>query len=472
MNVLGRVKPLDALLAQTGLDSHGTALKKTLGVWGLTALGIGAIIGTGIFVLTGHAAATQAGPAIVLSFVVAGIVSALAALCYAELASTVPVSGSAYTYVYATLGELLAWIVGWGLILEYALGAATVAIGWSGYFADFLGASSLHIVLPKALTTSPFAGGIVNVPAALIILIITVLLIRGTHESNTVNKVIVAIKLAIVAFFIVVGGLHVDPANWHPFAPFGGWGVISGASIVFFAYIGFDAVSTSAEEVKNPARDLPLGILLSLVVCTVLYIIVSGVLTGVLPYTKLNVPSPVSFAMIQIGLGWAGAIIAVGAIAGLTTVLLVLLYGQSRIFFVMSRDGLLPTVFARVHPRFRTPYLSSALIGVVVAVVAGIGSLDIVSELVNIGTLAAFTFVSIGVIVLRRRRPDLKRGFRVPFSPVVPVLSVLGALLLIARLQAVTKWAYLIWLVAGLAVYFFYSRRRSEVGREIGDVAS
>jgi APA family basic amino acid/polyamine antiporter len=464
VNLLGRVKPLDALLAQTGADPHGTGLKKTLGVWGLTALGIGAIIGTGIFVLTGHAAATQAGPAIVLSFVVAGIVSALAALCYAELASTVPVSGSAYTYVYATLGELLAWIVGWGLILEYALGAATVAIGWSGYFADFLSASALHVVLPKALTTNPFAGGIVNLPAALIILLITVLLIRGTHESNTVNKVIVAVKLAIVAFFIVVGGAHVNPANWHPFAPFGGWGVISGASIVFFAYIGFDAVSTSAEEVKNPARDLPLGILLSLVVCTVLYIIVSGVLTGVLPYTRLNVPSPVSFAMIQIGLGWAGAIIAVGAIAGLTTVLLVLLYGQSRIFFVMSRDGLLPTVFARVHPRFRTPYLSSALIGVVVAVVAGIGSLDIVSELVNIGTLAAFTFVSIGVIVLRRRRPDLKRGFRVPFSPVVPVISVLGALLLIARLQAVTKWAYVIWLAVGLAVYFFYSRNRSEVG--------
>jgi len=466
VNLLGRVKPLDELLAQTGSDPHGTALKKTLGVWGLTALGIGAIIGTGIFVLTGHAAATQAGPAIVLSFVVAGIVSALAALCYAELASTVPVSGSAYTYVYATLGEFLAWIVGWGLILEYALGAATVAIGWSGYFSDFLSASALHLALPKALTTNPFAGGIVNLPAALIILIITALLIRGTTESDAVNKTIVAIKLAIVVFFIVVGIGHVNPANWHPFAPFGVWGVFSGASIVFFAYIGFDAVSTSAEEVKNPSRDLPLGILLSLVICTVLYIVVSAVLTGVLPYSQLNVASPVSYAMIRIGLGWAGEIIAIGAIAGLTTVLLVLLYGQSRIFFTMSRDGLLPRVFARVHPRFRTPYLSSALIGIVVAVVAGIGSLDIVAELVNIGTLAAFAFVSIGVIILRKRRPEMKRGFRVPFSPVVPVLAVVGALFLIWRLQAVTKWAYVIWLVVGLIVYVAYSRPRSTVGRE------
>ncbi|HTW83216.1 MAG TPA: amino acid permease [Candidatus Sulfotelmatobacter sp.] len=463
--LLERVKPLDDLLAQAeALDDHSApALKKTLGVWGLTALGIGAIIGTGIFVLTGKAAALSAGPAVVLSFVAAGIVSALAALCYAELASSVPISGSAYSYVYATLGEFVAWIVGWGLILEYALGAATVAIGWSGYFTDFLGTIGLHI--PKALATNPWDGGLFNLPAALIILLITVLLIRGTHESDNVNKIIVAAKLLVVAFFIVIGIGHVNPANWHPFAPFGFDGIINGAGLVFFAYIGFDAVSTSAEEVRNPARDLPRGIIGSLVICTILYIIVSGILTGILPYTQLNVPSPVSFSLIQIGLGWAGAIVALGAIAGLTTVLLVMLYGQSRVFFAMSRDGLLPAVFARVHPRFRTPYLSSAIVGIVVAVVAAVGQLDVVADLVNIGTLVAFALVAVGVIVLRRTRPTMRRGFRVPGSPVVPVLAALGALYLIVKgLPLMTIVSYLIWLVLGLIVYFTYSRSRSTVG--------
>lgn len=463
--MLGRVKPIDTVLAQSAGEATGHALKKTLGVWGLTALGIGAIIGTGIFVLTGKAAATSAGPAIVISFVIAGIVSALAALCYAELASTVPVSGSAYTYTYATMGEFFAWIIGWGLILEYALGAATVAIGWSGYFTDFLKAA-FNIVIPAALTTNPFhAGGFINLPAALIILLITILLIRGTGESNTVNKIIVATKLLIVAFFIVVGVGHINPANWHPFAPFGVSGILQGAGLVFFAYIGFDAVSTSAEEAKNPARDLPRGIIGSLAVCTVLYIIVAGILTGILKYDKLNVPSPVSYSMIQLGLNWAGAIIAVGAIAGLTTVLLVMLYGQSRVFFAMSRDGLLPAVFAKVHPTFRTPYVSSALIGIVVATVAAIGELDVVANLVNIGTLAAFALVSIGVIILRRRSPEMKRGFRVPFSPVVPALSAIGAVALIATgLPLLTIVSYFVWLAIGLVVYFTYSRKRSKVG--------
>lgn len=466
MNLLDRVKPLDDLLKHTGTDLEGHALKKTLGVWGLTALGIGAIIGTGIFVLTGKAAATSAGPAVVLSFVVAGIVSALAALCYAELASSVPVSGSAYTYVYATLGELIAWVVGWGLILEYALGAATVAIGWSGYFTDFLG--TIGIVIPKAWATNPFAGGILNVPAFLIIILISVLLIRGTHESDVVNKIIVAVKLAIVVFFIAVGVGHVNPANWHPFAPFGWEGIVNGAGLVFFAYIGFDAVSTSAEEVRNPARDLPRGIIGSLAICTILYIIVSAILTGILPYQRLDVPSPVSFSLIQIGLNWAGAIVAVGAIAGLTTVLLVMLYGQSRVFFAMSRDGLLPAVFSRVHPKFHTPYLSSALVGIIVAIVAGIGQLNIVADLVNIGTLAAFALVSIGVIILRKQRPEMKRSFRVPGSPVVPLLSAAGAVYLIVKgLPMLTITSYLTWLVIGLIVYFFYSRSRSRVGIDL-----
>jgi basic amino acid/polyamine antiporter, APA family len=471
VNLLDRVKPIEALLSQVGGDTdiaeaHPHALKKTLGVWGLTALGIGAIIGTGIFVLTGKAAATSAGPAIVLSFVLAGVVSALAALCYAELASSVPVSGSAYTYVYATLGEFIAWIVGWGLILEYALGAATVAIGWSGYFSDFL-AATFGLVIPKAFTTNPFDGGVLNLPAAVIILIITGLLIRGTSESDVVNKIIVAVKLAIVAFFIVIGVGHVNPANWHPFAPFGPWGIVNGAGLVFFAYIGFDAVSTSAEEVRNPARDLPRGIIGSLLICTVLYILVSGILTGILRYDRLDVPSPVSYSLIQIGLNWAGAIVAIGAIAGLTTVLLVMLFGQSRVFFAMSRDGLLPAIFSKVHPRFRTPYLSSAIVGVVVAIVAAIGQLNVVAELVNIGTLAAFTLVSIGVIVLRKQHPEMKRGFRVPWSPVVPALSALGALFLMFKgLPVRTIVAYFAWMAIGLIVYFAYSRSRSRVGLE------
>jgi len=461
--LLERRKPVATILAQELEAGEGHKLKRSLGVWGITALGIGAIIGTGIFVLTGKAAATSAGPAVVLSFVVAGIVSALAALCYAELASCVPVSGSAYTYVYATLGELLAWIVGWGLILEYALGAATVAIGWSGYFADLLGAT-FGLVIPKQFSTNPFDGGIVNLPAALIILLVTVLLVRGTQESSTVNKIIVAIKLAVVVFFIVVGAGHVNAANWHPFAPFGVQGIINGAGLTFFAYIGFDAVSTSAEEVKNPGRDLPRGIIGSLAVCTVLYVIVSAILTGMVPYRLLDVPSPVSFALIHVGLGWAGAVVALGVIAGLTTVLLVMLYGQSRVFFAMSRDGLLPGFFSRVHPTFRTPYLSSLAIGVVVATVAALGRLDTVANLVNIGTLAAFALVSVGVVVLRRQQPDLKRTFRVPGSPVVPILSALGALALILKgLPLQTMAAYLIWLVLGLVVYFGYSRRRSKV---------
>jgi APA family basic amino acid/polyamine antiporter len=463
-SIVGRRKPIDLILAECAQEGGEVHLKRSLGVWGVTALGVGAIVGTGIFVLTGKAAATSAGPAVVLSFVVAGIVSALAALCYAELASSVPVAGSAYTYVYATLGEFIAWIVGWGLVLEYALGAATVAIGWSGYFSDFLHAT-FGITIPKALSTNPFDGGIVNLPAALIILLITAILVRGTQESNTVNKIIVATKLAVVVFFIVIGVGHVNPANWHPFAPFGIAGIINGASLVFFAYIGFDAVSTSAEEVANPGRDLPRGILGSLAVCTVLYILVSGVLTGIISYKKLNVPSPVSYALIQLGLNWAGAIVAVGAIAGLTTVLLVVLYGQSRVFFAMSRDGLLPELFSRLHPKFCTPYLSSLIVGVVVAVVAAVGQLDVVANLVNIGTLAAFTLVSIGVIVLRRQAPDLKRAFRVPGSPVVPALSALGALFLIFKgLPLLTIVSYFTWMLIGLAIYFGYSRRRSKVG--------
>ena len=422
-NPLLRVKPVDVILKQSDNQQHG--LKRTLGPISITLLGIGAIVGTGIFVLTGVAAATYAGPGLILSFVVAGIVSGLAAICYAEFASTVPIAGSAYTYSYATLGELIAWIIGWDLILEYAVGAAAVAIGWSGYLVDLL-KSTFGITLPKALTASPFSGGIINLPAFLIILLITGLLILGTSESTKVNNVIVMIKLAVILFFLVIGFGHIHTSNWSPFLPFGVGGIFRGASIIFFAYIGFDQISTSAEEARNPARDLPIGIITSLLVCTVLYILVTAVLTGIVSYTKLNVASPVSHALILLGLNAAGSIIAVGAICGLTTVLIVLLFGQSRIFFAMSRDGLLPHMFSRVHPRFRTPYLSSLLVGIVVALVAGLTPIDVVAELTNIGTLSAFVLVSAAVLILRRTQPDLRRGFRTPWVPVIPILSIIA----------------------------------------------
>ncbi len=455
-------KPIPTILAQSD-DGGGARLKRSIGVWGVTALGVGAIIGTGIFVLTGKAAALDAGPSVVISFVVAGIVSALAALCYAELASVLPIAGSAYTYVYATLGELLAWIVGWALILEYGLSAATVAIGWSGYFADFLFAT-FNVAFPKALLANRFDGGWINLPALCIIALITVLLVRGTQESSTVNKAIVIVKVAIVIFFIVLGVRHVDPANWHPFAPFGINGVINGAGLVFFAYIGFDAITTSAEEVINPARDLPRGIIASLALCGVLYVLVSLIITGIVPYKLLNVPSPVSYSLIHIGLPWAGAIVAIGAIGGLTTVLLVTLYGQSRILFTMSRDGLLPRAFSRVHPRYRTPYMSSIIIGVVVAAIAATSQLDVVASLVNVGALFAFALVSISVVVLRWREPDLNRRFRVPWSPVLPILSAAAALgLMLKGLPPRTLLLFLIWMGLGIVIYFLYGRKCSTI---------
>ncbi len=459
MVFLGHIKPIGKILAQADDEKRG--LRRSMGALGLTAMGVGAIVGTGIFVLTGVAAAKYAGPALVLSFVLAGIVSALAALCYAELASTVPISGSAYTYAYATLGELVAWIIGWDLILEYAVGASAVAIGWSAYFTDFL-KTTFGIALPQSLHASPAHGGFIDLPASLVVLLITALLIRGTSESNRFNQIVVAIKLLVVAFFIVAGVGRVNPANWHPFFPFGVNGVFTGASIIFFAYIGFDIVSTSAEECHNPKRDLPRGILGSLAICTILYIAVSAVLTGMVPYAKLNVASPVSFALIQVGMNWAASLVAVGAIAGLTTVLLALLYGQSRIFFSMSRDGLLPPAFSHVHPAFRTPYISSAIIGVVVALLAGFTPIDVVAELTNIGTLAAFVIVSIGVVILRRRQPGLERGFRVPAIPLIPILATLGCIVLIVKLPLLTMIRFVVWMALGLAAYFAYGRKHSQ----------
>ncbi len=456
-----RRKPIGLILRQSE-DTRG--LRRALGTLSLTAIGIGDIIGAGIFVTTGVAAAKYAGPGIVLSYVVAGIVSGLAALCYAEFASSVPIAGSAYTYSYATLGELIAWIIGWDLILEYCVGAATVAIGWSGYFVDLLH-GAFGITLPEALTASPFAGGILNIPALVIVLLITFVLITGTSQSSTVNTIIVAIKLLVIGFFIAVGVFHVNSANWHPFLPYGIGGILHGASIIFFAYVGFDIVSTAAEEARNPAKTLPRAILISLGVCTLLYMLVAAILTGIVPFPRLNVASPVSHALLLIGLGWASVIISIGALAGLTTVLLIDLYAQSRVFFAMARDGLLPSFFGRLHPRLRTPYLTSLLVGVVVAAVAALTPIDVVVELVNIGTLAAFILVSIGVLVLRRTAPDLRRGFRVPLVPLVPVLSVLASFVLIVGLPGITIIRFLVWLAIGLAIYFLYSRHHSRLAR-------
>jgi basic amino acid/polyamine antiporter, APA family len=467
-NPLVRVKPIDVILKQSDNAEHG--LKRTLGPISITLLGIGAIVGTGIFVLTGVAAANYAGPGLILSFVLAGIVSGLAAICYAEFASTVPIAGSAYTYSYATLGELVAWIIGWDLILEYAVGAAAVAIGWSGYLVDLL-KSTFGITLPKALTASPFSGGIINLPALIIILLITGLLVLGTSESSKVNNVIVVIKLAVILFFLVIGFGHINTANWSPFLPFGAGGIFRGASIIFFAYIGFDQISTSAEEARNPSRDLPLGIILSLLICTVLYILVTAVLTGIVSYTKLNVASPVSHALILLGLNAAGSIIAVGAICGLTTVLIVLLFGQSRIFFSMSRDGLLPGLFSRVHPRFRTPYLSSLLVGMAVALVAALTPIDVVAELTNIGTLSAFVLVSAAVLILRRTQPNLRRGFRTPWVPFIPILSIIASFVLIVSLPGVTLLRFVVWLFIGLVIYFLYGKRKSHLQRQPGEQA-
>jgi len=436
-----RVKPLARILAEGSDEEHG--LKRSLGPWALTAMGIGAIIGTGIFVLTGVASATRAGPSLTISFVVAGIVSALAALCYAEVSSKVPISGSAYTYTYATLGEFAAWIIGWSLVLEYALGASTVSVGWSGYFTYIL-----HTLfgwnIPQAWQHSHWDAtpGIANLPAAGIILLITALLVRGTKESGTVNAIIVTIKLAVVLFFIAVGIGHVDTANYHlppgpqtgqgGFFPFGVAGMFGGAAFIFFAYIGFDAVSTTAEEAKNPAKDLPFGIIMSLAICTVLYIVVVAILNGMVPFYKLNVSFPVAFAVNSVGLAWAGIIVSFGAIAGLTTVLLVMMYAQTRVFYAMSRDGLIPPSFTRLHPRWRTPMFSQIFFGVLIAAAGALFPIGILGSLTNMGTLVAFVLVSVAVPALRKLHPQLTGAFTVPFGPyLIPVLSALTALFLI-----------------------------------------
>jgi APA family basic amino acid/polyamine antiporter len=478
---LFRRKSVRSLQAEAESDQ---SLKRALGPLNLTALGIGAIIGTGIFVLTGTVAAQNAGPAVVLSFVLAGVASVFAALCYSEFASLVPMAGSAYTYAYATLGEFVAWIIGWDLILEYALSATTVAIGWSGYVVSFLADVGIHIpphwqaargtvvTLADGTTTT----AIFNLPAVFIIAVVTTLLVVGIRESANVNNVIVFIKLAVVVLFIVLAAPHVDPANWHPFIPpntgerehFGFSGVVAGAGIVFFAYIGFDAVSTAAQEARNPQRDMPIGILGSLVVCTILYIVVAAIATGVVPYRELDVPDPIAKVADYAGLGFFASVIKLGAIAGLTSVILVQLLGQSRVFYSMSRDGLLPPFVQKIHPRFRTPYITSILTGLAVAIPAGLLPVRDAAKLVSIGTLLAFVIVSIGVLVLRVREPELPRPFKTPLIWFVSPMGALSAAYLMYYLDKETWIRLLVWLVIGLAIYFLYGRKHSRVQQREG----
>ncbi|PYI95783.1 MAG: amino acid permease [Verrucomicrobia bacterium] len=442
---------------------------------------IGAIIGTGIFVLTGTVAAQNAGPAVVLSFVLAGVASIFAALCYSEFASLVPMAGSAYTYGYATLGELFAWIIGWDLILEYALGAVTVSIGWSGYVVSFLRDVGIHMP-PQfsaargtliTLADGTQVAAIFNLPAVIIVAIVTILLVIGIRASANVNNVIVFVKVAVVLLFIVGAAHAINPANWHPFIPpntgirenFGWTGVVSGAGVVFFAYIGFDAVSTAAQEAKNPQRDMPIGIIGSLLICTVLYILVSGIATGVMSYHDLDVPDPIAVVADHVGLGWMSSLIKLGAIAGLSSVILVMLLGQSRIFWTMADDGLLPPFVSRVHPRFCTPWITSILTGIGVAIVSALFTVREAGSLVSIGTLLAFVIVSIGVLVLRIREPELPRTFKTPLVWVVAPLGALSALYLMWFLPWRTWERLIIWFVIGMVIYFVYGVRRSKLAR-------
>ena len=486
-------KSIAALRAEAAAESE-RSLKRTLGPLSLTALGVGAIVGAGIFVLTGVAAALSAGPAVAISMIFAAVACGFAGLCYAEMASAVPVAGSAYTYAYTTLGELVAWIIGWDLILEYAMGAATVGVGWSATFVSFL--NLLGIRIPASLVGPPFAfctgtqvtqavagcatagwqatGATVNLPAVCVILAITAILVIGIREAAGFNSFIVIVKTGVLVVFVIAGLAFVNGANWHPFVPpntgtFGefGWsGVLRGAGLIFFAYIGFDAVSTAAQEAKNPRRDMPVGILGSLAVCTLLYGLVSLVLTGLVPYRELNVPSPVIMVVERIPqLAWFHPVITLGAVLGLGSTILVMLLGQSRVFYAMSRDGLMGPWAGKIHPTYRTPYLSTTFTGIAVALFTGLFPIQILGQLVNIGTLLAFVLVCAGVWILRHTRPDLERPFRVPLVPLVPLLGILSCLGLMLTLPLDTWIRLVVWLVVGLALYFSYGRRHSTLRR-------
>jgi APA family basic amino acid/polyamine antiporter len=498
MNLFARRRVAD-LQAEALADQR---LKRALGPVNLTSLGIGAIIGAGIFVLTGHAAAQYAGPAIVLSFILAGIACVFSGLCYAEFTSMIPLSGSAYTYGYATLGEFVAWIIGWDLILEYLFAASTVAVGWSGYVVSFL--KDLGITIPAAFTSAPYShatppdaqwwnlwqlfakgwvstGAVLNVPAMLIVGVITILLVIGIKESANFNNIIVALKLAVILTFLAVGVAYINKSNWHPFVPpvdatgnFGWHGVLRAAGVIFFAYIGFDAVSTAAQESKRPQRDMPIGLLVSLGICTILYIAVSLVLTGITNYTQLNVPAPIALAISSIGpsFSWLEYFIKIGAIAGLSSVILVMMLGQPRIFYTMSKDGLLPPIFSAVHPKFRTPWIAQILTGAVAMLIAGLFPIGLLGELVSIGTLLAFAIVCTGVFVLRFTDPQIERPFRTPVFWLVAPLGVGFCVFLMSGLPADTWARLVVWMAIGFVIYFFYSRHHSKVQQRANGTGS
>ncbi|MFI7319192.1 amino acid permease [Streptomyces venezuelae] len=484
-STLFRTKSVEQSIKDTEEPEH--ALKKSLSALDLTVFGVGVIIGTGIFVLTGKIAKETAGPSVALAFVVAGLVCALAALCYAEFASTVPVAGSAYTFSYASLGEFPAWIIGWDLILELALGCAVVAVGWSGYLRSLLDTAGMH--LPQALSGTHEGQFGFDLLAAVLVLVLTGILVAGMKLSSRVTNVIVAIKVTVVLLVIIVGAFLITGANYDPFVPptehveggggitaplvqllfgftpshFGVMGIFTAAAVVFFAFIGFDIVATAAEETRNPQRDVPRGILGSLLICTILYVAVSVVVTGMQKFTELSTDAPLADAFKAVGHPFWSGVISFGAAVGLTSVCMILLLGQTRVFFAMSRDGLLPQSFSKVHPKFGTPYRSTVLLGVIVAVVAGFTSIDELAELVNIGTLFAFVVVALGVILLRRQRPDLPRAFRTPMVPLVPVLSILASLWLMLNLPAETWVRFGVWMVLGVVIYFVYGRSHSRL---------
>lgn len=476
---LFKTKNLDSILKESP-DETGK-LKRTLGPVNLTALGIGAIIGAGIFVLTGQAAAQYAGPAIVISFIVAGIACTFAGLCYAELASMIPVAGSAYTYAYATLGEFIAWIIGWDLILEYLFAASTVAVGWSGYMVSFL--KDFGITIPSSISKAPFehsvekgwqaTGSFINFPAMFVVIIITALLLIGIKESAKINNIIVLIKVTVILLFIGFGFSYINTDNLIPFIPentgndgaFGWSGIFRGAGVIFFAYIGFDAVSTAAQEAKNPQRDMPIGILGSLAAATVLYILVALVLTGIVNYQFLNVPDPIAVGVNAVGDGlkWLRPIIKIGAIAGLSSVILVMLMGQSRIFYSMASDGLLPASFHKIHPNYKTPFFATLVTGFFAMLFAGIFPIGLLGELVSIGTLLAFLIVCLGVLVLHYKRPDIKRVFKTPFMPVTPILGAISAIFVMSYLPLDTWLRLFIWMAVGVVIYFAYGKKNSKI---------